>query len=222
MDQTEEIAVAPVRAAFRKKAEHVIARMQRRGFEGVFFPRVGEAVGDIVSRIPPGAVVALGGSMSVMQSGLYSMLQSAPVTLLDRNRPGLTPAEMQAMRVRGMTADVLIASSNAVTEDGRIVNMDGGGTRVSGFIFGPSRVILLVGANKIVRSVDEAISRIRDVAAPANCIRLGADTPCARSGFCDEEHCLPPARICSYLTVLEASRTPGRIRVVFVGEALGF
>jgi hypothetical protein len=222
MEDLAEIYWKPLHDIAGRKTRHIIASLERRGMKGVFFQETSGAVDYIVSEIPRNAVVALGGSMSVTQSGLLDALRGMTIELLDRYRPGLTAEEVHEMRLRAMHADVLVASCNAVTADGRLVNEDGVGNRVGGMIFGPAKVILLVGVNKIVGSLDEAISRIRNVAAPPNCVRLGHRTPCAETGFCDDEHCVPPERICCQLTVIEANRFPGRITVVFAGEALGF
>jgi hypothetical protein len=222
MEELAEIYWKPLHHIAERKSHQVIARLERRGMHGVFFDTAARAVDHIVGQIPVNAVVALGGSMSVSQSGLLDILRRMPIQLLDRYRPGISAEEAQEMRMAAMHADVMIASCNAVTADGRLVNEDGVGNRVSGMIFGPAQVILLVGVNKIVASLEEAISRIKNVAAPPNCVRLGHRTPCAETGFCDDEHCLPPERICCQLTVIEANRFPGRITVVFAGEALGF
>jgi hypothetical protein len=222
MEELAEIYWKPLHSIAERKSHQVITRLERRGMHGVFFDTTARAVDYIVGQIPVNAVVALGGSMSVAQSGLLELLRRMPIQLLDRYRPGISAEEAQEMRMSAMHADVMIASCNAVTADGRLVNEDGVGNRVSGMIFGPAKVILLVGVNKIVGSLEEAISRIKNVAAPPNCVRLGHRTPCAETGFCDDERCLPPERICCQLTIIEANRFPGRITVVFAGEALGF
>lgn len=222
MEDLAEIYWKPLHDIAERKTRRVIASMEKRGMIGTYFGQASDAVRYIVSQIPPKSVVALGGSMSVTQSGLLDALRAMPIELLDRYKPGLSPDQVHEMRMRAMRADVLIASCNAVTEDGRLVNEDGVGNRVGGIIFGPAKVILLVGVNKIVSSLDEAIGRIKNVAAPPNCVRLGHKTPCAETGFCDDERCLPPERICCQLTIIEANRFPGRMMVVFAGETLGF
>jgi hypothetical protein len=144
------------------------------------------------------------------------------IKLLDRYREGITNEEVEEILRQGVNADVLITSSSAVTAEGKLVNEDGRGNRVAGMIFGPKKVIFLVGANKIVPTVEEGLSRIKNVAAPLNCIRLGADTPCARTGFCDDAACHAPQRICSQIVIIESNRVKDRLTVVLVGEELGF
>jgi hypothetical protein len=222
MMNLDDIIAKPREVIFRQKAGHVIECLKRRNINGMYCRTTKEAVVEICRMIPDGASVALGGSVTVMQSGLLEELRSRNVDLLDRYRPGITSQEVEAVMARGMTADVQLMSCNAVTSDGKLVNEDGRGNRVAGLIFGPKKVIMMVGVNKIVRSVEDGITRIREVAAPLNCVRLGLDTPCARTGFCDDANCVPPARVCSQITIIESNRVKDRLTVVFVGEELGY
>jgi hypothetical protein len=222
MAMVAEMLDIPVRTVRRTQAETVIAAMARRGIGGEYHEEIAPALESIRSRISQRAVVAFGGSVSLVQSGLLDMLRGMEVDLLDRSRPGLAPAAVEEMRVRGGSADVYFSSVNAVTADGRIVCIDGSGNRVGSILYGPRQVILLAGTNKIVASLDDAMSRVRNHAAPLNAVRLGKDTPCARTGFCDESSCAMPGRICGQVMVVEMSRTPGRMHIVFVGADLGF
>ncbi len=212
----------PQKSIFKAQAEEIIKNLKRRNMNGLYFENSRLAVAAIVAMIPEGSLVALGGSESIIESGLVDALRKMNIRLLDRYREGVTQDEVWEMRKRGLSADFLIASSNAVTSDGMLVNMDGTGNRVAGMIFGPEKVILLVGMNKAVKTVAEAIVRIKNIAAPLNAIRVNVKTPCSQKGFCQEPHCFPPNRICSQLAVLEANTIPDRITVVLVGEALGF
>jgi L-lactate utilization protein LutB len=206
-----DIVAKPKETIFRKKAESIVENMKRRGIEALYVRTSKEAVGEICKMIPAGATVALGGSVTVMQTGL-----------LDRYRAGITNEEVDKMVLRGMTSDVLITSTNAVTADGKLVNEDGRGNRVAAMIYGPKKVIVVAGINKIVGTVEDGLKRIKEVAAPLNCVRLNADTPCARTGFCDDANCRPPARLCSQITIIEANRANDRMHVVLVGEDLGY
>jgi len=196
--------------------------LKKRGVGAAYYQTSIEAVGAICRMIPEGATVALGGSVTIMQSGLLDALRRMKITLLDRYRPGITNEEVEEMGLRGMTADVLITSSNAVASDGQIINEDGRGNRVAAMIFGPKKVILMIGINKIVGTVEDGLKRIKEIAAPLNCIRLGVDTPCAQTGFCNDEECHPPARLCSQITIIESNRIKDRMHVVLVGEELGY
>jgi hypothetical protein len=218
----DEIVKKPKEVIFRKKANSIAEKLKGRGIGASYCSTNAQAIDEICKMVPEGATVALGGSVSIMQSGLLEALRKMKITLLDRYRSGITDAEVEEMGLRGMTADILLTSSNAITTDGKIVNEDGHGNRVAALIFGPKKVILLVGINKIVGTVEDGLKRIKEVAAPLNCIRLGLDTPCALTGFCVDEECHPPARICSQITVIEASRVKDRMHVVIVGEELGY
>ena len=121
-----------------------------------------------------------------------------------------------------MASDVFIMSSNAITADGRLVNIDGTGNRVAALAFGPRKVIVVAGMNKVAPDLDSSVARARHTAAAANSLRVGADTPCSHTGFCQDPHCRPPHRICSQLVVTEAGMVPGRILVVLVNEDLGY
>lgn len=206
----------------RHQAEGIIQHLRKRGMEGAYFDTGAEAVRDICAAIPAGALVGLGGSETIAESGLLAALRRMDIRLLDRYREGIAKAEVDEMRRQGLLADVFITSSNAITADGRLVNIDGTGNRVAALIFGPRRVIVVAGMNKVAADLDAAVSRARNTAAPANSLRVNVDTPCAHTGFCQDPHCRPPHRICCQLVVTEAGMVPGRIRVVLVGEDLGY
>ena len=217
-----DIIAKPKEVIFRKKAEVVVENLKRRSM-GAAYVRTGkEAVEAICKMIPDGSVVALGGSVTIMQIGLLDALRRMNIKLLDRYRPGIAKEEVEEMALRGMTADVLVTSTNAVTADGKLVNEDGSGNRVAAMVFGPKKVIVVAGINKIVGSVDDGLKRIKEIAAPFNCIRLGVDTPCARTGFCDDDECHAPARLCSQIVVIESNRVKDRMHVLLVGEELGY
>jgi hypothetical protein len=222
MTDTHEIITKPREIVFQRKAEHVVENLRKRNISAIYCRTSKEAVGEIRKLIPDGATVALGGSVSVIQSGLLEVLRTMNVNLLDRYRLGITNEEVEEVLRRGVGADVLVMSSNAVTADGKLVNEDGRGNRVAGLIFGPKKVIVLIGVNKIVPTVEDGIARIKNIAAPLNCVRLGADTPCAKTGFCDDDNCHAPSRVCSQIVITESSRAKERITVVLVGEELGY
>ncbi len=222
MMDLKEIVAKPKEIVYRKKAEFVIENLKKRNINACYCRTAAEAIVEICKLIPQQSTVALGGSVSVMQSGLLAALRSMDIQLLDRYRPGISGDEVEQIMIRGMSADVLVASCNAITADGKLVNEDGRGNRVAGLIFGPKKVLLMVGVNKIVPSLEAGLSRIKDVAAPLNCIRLGYDTPCTYTGFCDDDNCHPPARACSQITVIESNRVNDRLNVFLVGEELGY
>ena len=127
---------------------------------------------------------------------------------------------MQVIYRKAFSTDYYLMSSNAITLDGQLVNIDGTGNRVAALTFGPAHVILVVGMNKVTKTVDEALDRVHNVAAPPNAVRLGSDTPCGKTGVCAD--CLSPECLCAQVLVTRYSRIPGRIHVILVGESLGY
>lgn len=210
------------RESRRRQAGTIIKNLRKRGIEGAFFDTCAEAVQAICAGIPAGALVGLGGSETLSESGLLDALRRLDVRLLDRYREGTSKEQVDEMRLQGLLADVFVMSSNAVVADGRLVNIDGTGNRVAALVFGPKKVVVVAGMNKVAPDLDSAIARARNAAAAANSLRVGADSPCAHTGFCQDPHCHPPRRICCQLVVTEAGMVPGRIQVVLVNEDLGY
>ena len=212
----------PRKATYKNQAEQIIKSLKKRNMNGLYCDNSQEAVEAICGMIPEGALVGLGGSETVIESGLVEALRKMNIRLLDRYREDVTPERVNEMRMEGLLSDIYITSSNAITSDGKLVNMDGTGNRVAAMIYGPKKVIFMVGMNKAVISLEDAITRIKTIAGPMNSIRVNMDTPCSKLGFCADPHCHPPNRICSQLVILEANLIPDRINVVLVGEDLGF
>lgn len=175
---------------------------------------------DIVNGlIKDGDKVSDGGSRTLLESGMIAMLQKRRIDFHSHSDPTLSKAESDALARRAFCDDVFLASANAVTMQGEIINVDGHGNRVSAMIFGPKRVILVVGYNKLVSDEAAAIARIRNIAAPANCIRLHKQTPCAYQGSCVD--CHSADRICSSYVKLNYDRED-RIHVILVKRAYGY
>jgi hypothetical protein len=211
-----------LKECWRLQAERIIHGFKKRGMDGIYCETSAQAVAEICRMIPTGSLVGLGGSETILESGLIDALRQMDIRLLDRYKDGVGKEEVNEMRLQGLATDVFIMSSNAVTADGRLVNIDGSGNRVAAMIFGPKQVVVIAGMNKVAPDLDSAIARVRNSAATANSLRVGADTPCSHTGFCQDPHCHPPHRICCQLVITEASMTPGRILVVLVGESLGY
>lgn len=218
----KEKLTPPLVDAARKRAFKVCDALKKNGIEASFFDETDDAVEKITSMIPDNATVGLGGSTTLIESGLIDRLRSGNCNLLDRYAEGLSKSDMAEMRNKSMTCDVFLASANAVTIDGRLVNCDGTGSRVAAITYGPKKVIIFAGINKIVSNLEEAFSRIANLAAPANAIRLDRDLPCAKDGLCDRESCPPDGTICNHYLVTTGNGIPGRLSVVFTSEELGF
>jgi L-lactate utilization protein LutB len=210
------------KTCYRLQAGPLCKNLEKRGMEGVFCETSAEAVATVCRMVPAGALVGLGGSETVLETGLVDALRKLDIRLLDRYKEGIAKDAIDDMRRRGLLADMFICSSNAITLDGKLVNIDGTGNRVAALIYGPKKVIVIAGMNKVAPDLETAVARVRNTAAPANSLRVGADTPCAHTGFCRDPHCHPPHRICCQLVVTEASMTPGRVTVILVGESLGY
>ncbi len=165
-------------------------------------------------------LITAGGSVTLEESGVKQLLMTEfPGIYLDRSE-GKTPEEVDDILHKAFVSDTFFASSNAVTEDGELFNVDGRGNRVSAMIFGPSQVVLVVGVNKIVKDMDEAVCRVEQVAAPMNTKRLNSGTPCEITGSC--AHCRSKGRICCSYVRMAQQRVKDRIKVIIVNEKLGY
>ncbi len=204
-----------------KVARDIINHLEKRRMEGSYASSAAQAKDEILTMIPKGSTVFRCGSMSAVDMGLWDEISKLPgVELLDPFRPGLSPEEGMEVRLRGMSSDMMITSSNAVTLDGKLVNLDGMGNRVAAMIFGPKKVILVVGMNKVSPDLDSAIARVKHYAAPINSIRLSRKTPCVETGLCSD--CKSEQRICNMWSIIEGHGIKGRIHVKLVGENLGY
>jgi hypothetical protein len=204
-----------------KVAKDIIAHLENRRMEGSYAATADRARDEILAMIPKGTTVFRCGSMTAAGMGLWAAITKLPdVKLIDPYRPELSREEGLERRRQGMTADVMIASVNAITLDGKLVNLDGMGNRVAAMAFGPRKVILVVGMNKVAPDLDSAIARVKHYAAPVNAIRLGIPTPCVETGLCAD--CRSPQRICNIWSIIEGHMVKDRIHVKLVGENLGY
>jgi hypothetical protein len=204
-----------------KLAEHLIKHLTKRRMEASYAPTAAQAREEIIAMIPAGATVSRCGSMSLVEMGLWENLAQKPgVEVIDPFTPGLTPEEAMARRLQGLTADFMIASSNALTLDGKLVNLDATGNRVAAMCFGPKKVILAVGLNKVAPDLESALARVKHHAAPLNAMRLNMPTPCAETGLCQD--CKSPKRICNLWLIIEGHLLEHRLHVKLVGQDLGY
>jgi len=204
-----------------KVAKDIIGELKKRRIEGTYASTSDRAREEVVAMIPKGATVFRCGSMTAVNMGLWEAIAKLPgVELIDPYQPGVSAEEALERRRRGMTAEVMISSANAITLDGRLVNLDGMGNRVGSMSFGPKKVILVIGMNKVTPDLDSAIARVKHYAAPVNAIRLGVSTPCVETGLCGD--CRSPQRICNIWSIIEGNMVKDRIHVKLVGENLGY
>lgn len=211
--------MTPKQTFYENQAKTIIHKLEARKMEGYYCPDKESAKTKVLELIGPNKkVVTYGGSMSLDEVGLKEAVEEAGHDLLRREKY-VTPEEKRECFAKQTLADVFMMSTNAITLDGELVNIDGSGNRVACLSFGPNEVIVVAGMNKVVSNVEEGIARSRNFAAPPNTVRLGCDTPCAKIGQCG--NCLNDT-ICCQIVVTRASRVPGRIKVILVGEELGY
>ena len=214
----------PINNYWQLRLEAVKQRLEGNKFDVYIADSAEKAKDSALSTIIPplGAKsVSWGGSVSFVSTGLFHALKDNPdfevMNTFDKSLPA---EQMFELRRRSLMADLFITGTNAVTEDGQLVNLDMIGNRVAAIMWGPKNVLLIVGRNKICRTLDDAISRVKNYAAPVNCMKLNKKTPCAKTGVCHD--CSSPDRICNYWTVTEKSFQQGRIKIILVNENLGF
>lgn len=211
--------MTPKEEAFETLSQTLMQSLKKRGMEGQYFQTSAELVSYLKKALPAHAVISWGGSESVKESGVMDMLKSGEYSLIDRSL-AKTPEESREIFAKTVLADYYFMSTNAITLDGELVNIDGNGNRVACLAQGPSHVLLIVGRNKVVSGTEDAIRRIRNIASPANTKRLSLDTPCSHTGKCSD--CLSPACICAHTVITRYSRHPGRIQVLLVNQELGY
>lgn len=213
--------MSDMRPFYQERAHRVVEALKKNLFDAIYVPTGDQAVEEILKRIPEGATVGVGGSVTLRQIGVVELLKKRGHEVYDHWQEGLDPAAVDGIRRKQLTSDVFLSSTNAVTAGGHLVNIDGSGNRVASMTFGPKKVVVVAGINKIAVDQDAALNRIKNEAAPLNFYRLKLPTPCAKTTFC--ANCQPPARFCRVTAVTEVkpSGIPEFV-VILVGENLGF
>ncbi len=213
-----------------KKIQKTIDALTKNRMKAYYVPTSEDALELVKSIIEPGACVSMGGTKTAEQAGIKEMLKNGNYNFLDRMKAN-SPEEIMDIYRKTFSADYFVTSSNAITENGELYNVDGNSNRVSAMLFGPSNVIVVAGYNKIVRNIDEAIIRVKTQAAPPNCIRLNIDNYCAKTGECVSlknscsdmpSGCASDTRICCNYTVMAHQKNKDRVKVIIVGEELGY
>jgi L-lactate utilization protein LutB len=199
----------------------IIENLKKNEMEALYFPTAAEAGEEVLKRIPPAARVGIGGSVTLREMGLLEALRRRGNEVYDHWKEGLSKEERQSVGKKHQTADFFVTSTNALTADGKLINVDATGNRVASMVFGPEKVIVVAGINKIVKNLNQGLARLKKVAAPRNCRRRKDPTPCAEDLICRD--CDTPARLCRVTTMIE--RRPWGIKeftVILVGEELGY
>lgn len=200
-------------------AKKIIENLEKRNIKGFYVKTKEEALQKALQFMPQKSSVCWGGSQSVLQIGLIDEIYKNDYEIYDRAK-AKNQEEIDFIYRKAFTSDFYLASANAITLDGKIVNIDGTGNRVSAMIYGPKNVILIVGINKIATDEQTAINRVKNYASPINAIRLDRNTPCKIKGSCYD--CLSEETICCVTTITRYSREKDRIKVILVGEELGY
>lgn len=203
---------------FALTAKSIIKELEKRNMEGFFCESSEDAIKLVLSLLPDNATISWGGSETIKECGLMDAIQNGNYNLLDRSK--ISPEEYREFYSKVVMADAFLMSSNAITENGELVNIDGAANRLACLLHGPSSVYVIVGMNKLVCDVPAAIGRIRNVACPANTLRLNRKTPCSVTGKCGD--CYSQDSICSQIVVTRRSTQPKRIKVILVAENLGY
>jgi L-lactate utilization protein LutB len=203
-----------------KLGPRVVDALKKRYFDAWYFDDPLEAADTVVSLIPKEHMVSWGGSMTVVGLSIQERLAKEGFKLIDRDKAPLDSEERMELMRRALLCDTFLCSSNAISEDGQLVNIDNYGNRTAAMIFGPKQVIVVAGINKVVKTVEDAMVRARTIAAPLNIQRFpGIATPCNKTGSCT--NCLTQDTVCNYFVTIRNCKPAGRIKVILVGENLG-
>ena len=217
----------------KARIDKTMENLRRNKMEPYFCETKEEACEVVKTLIKKGDVISSGGSQTLKETGVYDIITSSEYNYLDRTIPGLTKEQIEEVYQKTFSADAYFTSTNALTENGELYNVDGNSNRVSAILYGPKSVILIVGKNKIVKTIDDAVTRVREISAPQNTVRLGMDTYCSVKGKCmalntpaenDEicNGCNSDARICCNYVLSGKQRHKNRIKVIIVNEDLGY
>lgn len=210
-----------LKEAEKLRAKTIIKGLEKRNMEGVFCETKEDALSKALSYIEEGSSVTWGGSMSIEEIGLMDAVKNGNYKVIDRS-VAKNYEEQREIFSKAVLADYYLMSSNAITLDGELINIDGTGNRVACLTYGPKNVIMIIGMNKVVNDVEDGIKRVRNFASPPNTLRLGLKTPCSMTGRCGD--CYGDTCICSQIVVTRRQSTAmrGRIKVILVGESLGY
>ena len=203
-----------------QRGRKAVEALKRNAFDALYVSGLEAARREILNRIPQGAKIGVGGSMTIRQTGVLDTLERQGNVVYDHWKPGLSEGDILKIRKSHLTCDVFLTSTNAVTLEGTLVSTDGIGNRVGAMTFGPNRVIVVAGVNKVVNDRESAFRRIKEVATPQVVRDMGLEVPCAATGFCVD--CNAPMRACRVTVILERKPFLSDIHVLIVGEELGF
>lgn len=200
--------------------KNTISNLKKNNMQGYYVADRNELIGLLEKLIPESSTVGCGDSVTLEQLGVFDYLRNSNIVFYDKHKEGLTSEEKREIYLNNFRSDVFISGVNAVTENGEIINIDGNGSRVAPMLYGPRKVVLIVGSNKITKDSEEGLRRARQTAAPLDAKRLGKDTPCAITGKCVD--CKSKNRICNDFVMISRQFDPERIHVILVEGSYGF
>lgn len=203
-----------------EKIEKLLKALERNNMAGFFANDRNEMLKLVKTMVEKGAAVGCGDSVTLEETEVFQLLRNGDYNFFDKHKSGLTTEEKREIYIKNFSADVFVTGTNAVTLQGQLVNIDGNGSRVAPIIYGPRKVIVIVGKNKIAENMEQAIERVRQKAAPLDAKRLGKNTPCVSLGKCID--CGHSERICNHLTVTARQFDKNRIKLIIVDENLGY
>lgn len=206
-----------------KKLEDLIASWRKRNITGIYCENKEGAGAKVLELIPVSSSVGICGSVTLDELGIVKKLEARGNRVVNQYKAGISRDESLELRRQGVQADYYLASPNAISQSGELVFFSGYGNRVAGISYAKD-VIIVAGVNKITKNLTEALKRSREYATPLNCKRLNWNTPCFKDGICHNEICLFPEykRMCCQILIIEAEVSPERLKVILVGESLGF
>ncbi|WP_461644271.1 lactate utilization protein [Labilibaculum euxinus] len=204
----------------KEKIEQLIKSLKKNRIEGIYFSSETDLINFVIDNLKPGITVGIGDSLTIEQLGLFDYLRQSSIRFLDKYQPDITKEERSQLYRDNFSADIFLSGINAITLEGKIFNLDGNGSRVAPIIYGPKRVFLVCGTNKIVQNDEEAISRIKNIAAPIDAKRLNKKTPCTKTGICMD--CKSVDKICNYYTIIQGQFDKERIKVLLINGKYGF
>jgi len=220
-----------LKSIIEKRIVRTIENLEKNNMQGIYVESGADVVPKIKELLTEGDTVAVGGSMSLFECGVIDLLRSGSYRFLDRYAEGLSRDDVEKIYRDTFFADAYICSSNAITENGELYNVDGNSNRVAAICYGPKSVIIVAGYNKIIKDIKDAVRRVKTTAAPANCVRLDCATYCKEKGECmsflsDDTDiargCNSSSRICCNYVVSAYQRKKHRIKVIIVGEEMGY
>lgn len=203
-----------------KRIDRTLESLKNNNMKGYYIEKREQLFDILKSLITEKSTIGVGDSITLAETGIIDFLREGNYEFLDKYREGITSEEKKLIYIQNFSADTFMCSTNALTENGEIYNIDGNGSRVAPMIYGPEQVILVVGINKIVKDIEEAEKRVRNYSAPIDAKKLNKNTPCTKLGYCVD--CKSPNRICNHFTIIRRQFDGDRIKVIIIGEELGY